>query len=398
MNAPDTSYPGPRLFVVVGTRPEAIKLGPVIGGARSRGWPVCLCSTGQHSELLDAALSSFALVPDIRLGLMRPGQQTEEVLGRAVPALAEAIGRTRPDLVVVQGDTVSAFAGALAAFYRHVPVAHVEAGLRSGQADDPFPEEMHRREIARLADLHFAATQTARHSLLEEGVSAEAVTVTGNSGIDALHLTLAAIDHSAMNTRFEWFDRGRPLVLATIHRRENQDGRLAEIVQGFRRIAMSGRCQLAVTVHPAPRIKAALRTGLAGCPDAVLLDPVDHPTFVWLLTQAALVLTDSGGVQEEAPALGCPTLVLRRSTERPEGIATGNARLVDVTADAIELAVASLLDDAPARRRMAEPASPYGDGCATERILAEIARWWALRAGRTVAGALSGRSLRSARP
>jgi UDP-N-acetylglucosamine 2-epimerase (non-hydrolysing) len=373
--------PAPRLFVVLGTRPEAIKLAPLIHAARRECWPVQMCATGQHRALLDAALADFGLVPDVDLALMRDGQRVEDVVGRALPALRAAIAAAAPDLVVVQGDTASAFAGALAGFYGGIPVAHVEAGLRSGRLDEPFPEEMHRRAIAALATLHFAPTEIARNALLGEGVEAAAITVTGNSGIDALHLSLAAIDAGAMRARFGWRDRSRPLVLATVHRRENHGRRLAEIVAGLRAVAAAGACQLAVTVHPAPEVAAALRAGLGDAPGVVLIDPLDHPAFLWLLGEAALVLTDSGGVQEEAPALGCPALVLRAQTERPEGIAEGNARLVPVAAAAIAHAVLALLRDRRARSRMAEPTLPYGDGRATARIVAAIARWWAVRAG-----------------
>lgn len=373
--------PAPRLFVVLGTRPEAIKLAPVIRAARREHWPVRLCSTGQHRALLDAALADFGLAADIDLALMRDGQRAEDIVGRAVPALGRAIAAADPDLVLVQGDTASAYAGALAGFYRQVPVAHIEAGLRSGRLDEPFPEEMHRRAIAGLATLHFAPTGLAHRTLVAEGVDDAAVTLTGNSGIDALHASLARIDTAAMRARFGWRDRSRPLVLATVHRRENQGVRLAEIVAGLRAVAMADACQLAVTVHPAPGVAAALREGLGGERGVVLIDPLDHPGFLWLLGEAALVLTDSGGVQEEAPALGCPVLVLRAQTERPEGIAEGNARLVPVAAGAIADAVLSLLRDRHARRRMSAPALPYGDGRATGRIIAAIARWWAVRAG-----------------
>jgi len=370
---------GPRLFVVLGTRPEAIKLAPLVHGAGRRGWSVRLCSTGQHRELLDGALAEFGLVPDIELAVMRPGQRAEDVLARALPSLAAAIAQADPDLVIVQGDTVSAFAGALAAFYRGVPVAHVEAGLRSGRADEPFPEEMHRRAIAGLATLHFAATDGAARALRAEGVPDTAIGITGNTGIDALRLSIAASDDAALRAEFGWLDPSRPLVLATVHRRENQGERMRAIVEGLRRIGASGACQLAVTVHPAPPIATALRSRLAGQPGIVLLDPVDHRSFAWLLGRASLVLTDSGGVQEEAPVFGCPVLVLRGRTERPEGLASGNARLLPIDAAAIAATVAALLRDGPARARMSEPQSPYGDGRASARILGAIARWWAVR-------------------
>lgn len=371
----------PRLFAVVGTRPEAIKLAPVVLAARRRGWSVHVCATGQHRRLLDTALAGFGLVPDTDLALMRDGQQVEDVVGRALPRLSAAIAAADPDLVLVQGDTASAFAGALAAFYRGAPIAHVEAGLRSGSLAEPFPEEMHRRAIAKMATLHFAATSGARHALLGEGVDDDAITVTGNTGIDALHVALAAVDEGVMRARFSWRDQSRPLVIATIHRRENQGARLGEVIAGLRAIAASGRCQLAVTVHPAPPIAAPLRDGLGRLPGVVMLDPLEHQAFLWLIGQAALVLTDSGGVQEEAPALGCPTLILRGQTERPEGIVHGVARLVPLAAAAIAGAALGLLADPRARARMSEPALPYGDGRATGRILATIQRWSAVRAG-----------------
>ncbi|PZN92108.1 MAG: UDP-N-acetylglucosamine 2-epimerase (non-hydrolyzing), partial [Alphaproteobacteria bacterium] len=316
--------------VVVGTRPEALKLAPVVMELARRGRRTLLVATGQHRELLDGALAAFGLVPDHDFGIMRAGQAPADVVGALVPVLARCFDELQPAAVIVQGDTASAFAGAQAAVYAQVPLAHVEAGLRSGGAE-PFPEEMHRRAIGQLADLHFAPTVAARAALLAEGVAPQAIHVTGNTGIDALLLMQARLARepalaAALALRFGAIDRRRPLILATVHRRENHGERLAGVLAAV--AALAADAEIVMPLHPSPAVRGPALAALGGLAGVHLLPPLDYAAFVWLMGQASLVLTDSGGVQEEAPALGLPVLVLRDVTERQEGVASGNALLV----------------------------------------------------------------------
>lgn len=355
---------------VAGTRPEAIKLAPVIMELARRGQHPVLVATGQHRELLDGALAAFGLVADHDLAVMRPGQAPADVVGALVPALARLFAAGRPAAVVVQGDTTTAFAGAQAAAYARAPLAHVEAGLRSG-GDEPFPEEMHRRAIAQLADLHFAPTAAARAALVAEGIPAGAIHVTGNTGIDALRAMAARLRSepwlaAAQARRFSEIDSARPMLLATIHRRENHGHRLAAVLAALDQLR--GEAEIVLPVHPHPAVAGPVWRALGQRDNVHLLPPLDYAAFVWLMERATLVLTDSGGVQEEAPALGLPVLVLRAVTERREGLATGNARLVGTETAEIVAAARELLADGQALARMSKAALPYGDGDAARRI------------------------------
>ncbi len=356
--------------IVVGTRPEALKLAPVVLDLARRGRRPLLVATGQHRELLDGALAAFGLAPDRDFGIMRSGQAPADVIGALVPVLARCFDEVQPAAVIVQGDTASAFAGAQAAAYARLPLAHVEAGLRSGDSE-PFPEEMHRRLIGQLADLHFAPTAAARAALLAEGVTPGSVHVTGNTGIDALRLMQARLRGdpalaAALALRFGAVDRRRPLVLVTVHRRENHGGRLAGVLAAV--AALAAEAEIVMPLHPSPAVRAPALAALGGVAGVHLLPPLDYAAFVWLMGQATLALTDSGGVQEEAPAIGLPVLVLRDVTERQEGVASGNARLVGTDGAAIVAAARALLADAGALRRMGEAALPYGVGDASRRI------------------------------
>lgn len=360
-------------MVVAGTRPEAIKLAPLIVELRRRGLPLTVCATGQHRELFDQAMAYFDLVPDIDLALMRPGQSVDGFMARALSLLGPLLRAEQPDMVVVQGDTATAYAAALAAFYAHIPVAHVEAGLRSGDIADPFPEEFHRRQITQIASLHFAPTASAKAALLAEDVAPSRVFLTGNTGIDALHqmtARLAADPRLAepVASRLAVIGGGRRIMLATIHRRENHGAVLDAMIEAVIRLARFGDLDILIPVHPHPRVHDRLRQALGGVANVHLLGPVSYPELIHLLQQARLVLTDSGGIQEEAPALGCPVLVLRRTTERPEGLASGNARLVRPDADAIVEEVRRIVVRNDSHASMANVVSPYGDGRATLRI------------------------------
>ncbi len=355
---------------VAGTRPEAVKLAPVILALRQRGRSTYVVATGQHRELFHETAAGFGIAADCDLAVMQPGQSPADVVGALVPAVTAVCVRIKPAAIIVQGDTASAFAGAQAALYARRPLVHVEAGLRSGNVE-PWPEEAHRRAIAQLADLHFAPTAGAAAALRREGIAAATIYITGNTGIDALLLTKTRLAGdpvlgAAMAQRFAAIDPQRPLLLATVHRRENHGPRLAAIIAALADLAAD--TEIALPVHPSPAVSGPVYAALSGRPGIHLLPPLDYPAFVWLLCRATLALTDSGGVQEEAPALGVPVLVLRHVTERCEGIASGNARLVGTDTADITAVVRALLTDGSAIGRMAKPALPYGIGDASAQI------------------------------
>jgi UDP-N-acetylglucosamine 2-epimerase (non-hydrolysing) len=364
------------IMVVFGTRPEAIKLMPVIEALRRRGVPTRVCVTGQHRELLDGALSAEDLLPDIDLDLMRPDQPVGKLTGRMIVALDRVFASERPDRVVVQGDTATAVAAAQAAYYRGIPVAHVEAGLRTGNLLAPCPEEGNRRMIAAIADVHFAPTPGAAQALRDESVPPDSIFLTGNTVVDALvamqrrltrDATLAGPVRSVLDERGD-----RRLLVVTCHRRESF-GATREIAAALRAIAGRSDVLVALPLHPNPAIRRPLTHALEGTPNIRLLEPLGFAPFVALLSAAHIILTDSGGVQEEAPVLGVPVLVLRDATERSEGVAAGTARLVGTRAQRIVRETCRLLDNPAAHVRMARPHSPYGDGRAAERIADIIA-------------------------
>jgi UDP-N-acetylglucosamine 2-epimerase (non-hydrolysing) len=339
---------------VGGTRPEAVKLSPVILAMRARGRRAVLVATGQHRLLFHQTLAEFGLAADVDLDVAAgtPGA----LLARLVPLLGEVMAEAKPVAVVVQGDTTSALAGALAGGYAQVPVVHVEAGLRTGRTD-PFPEEMHRKLIGQVAALHLAPTAAAARALAAEGVAAADVVMTGNSGIDALLWMASRVQGQAVPPVLGRVDWRRPVVLATVHRRESHGRPLLEILAALE--ALAEEAEILLPVHPHPAVAGPVRARLAGVGGVHLLPPLDYADFVWLMGRASCAVTDSGGVQEEAPALGLPVLVLRRETERREGLVSGHARLVGTDCGAIVAAVREVL---LGRMRLAEPALPYGQG------------------------------------
>lgn len=363
---------------VVGTRPEAVKLAPIVLALKDhpRLAPL-LVSTGQHRELVGAALTDFALAPDIDLDLMQAAQRPLDLLAAALPRLADLIESRRPAAVVVQGDTISALAAAQAAALTGTPLVHVEAGLRSGDVAAPFPEEHNRRLIAQLAGRHFAPTAAARDALLREGIAPDTIEVTGNTGIDALRIIghRAGVGRSGRGSRavLPTLDPARPLLVVTAHRRENHGAPLARIAAALFELAVRDGVEIVLPVHPHPAVRTAFAP-LANIPHIHLVAPLPYPAFISLMRRATAVLTDSGGVQEEAPALGVPALVLRDVTEREEGLATGNARLVGTETAAIVAATRALLDDRTLLARMSEPALPYGSGQAAPLIVASLDR------------------------
>jgi UDP-N-acetylglucosamine 2-epimerase (non-hydrolysing) len=366
-----------KIAVVVGTRPEVIKLAPVVEAIRrTEGLEALLVSTGQHRQMLDQALEAFGLEPDIDLRLMSPIQSLHEVTSRAVSGMREVLDDYRPDRVVVQGNTTTAFAAALAAFYSRVPVAHVEAGLRSGDRHAPFPEEINRRMVDHVADLLFAPTEDAGAVLRAEGFDPGSVHVTGNTVVDALLLVAERLQHHPVAVRGlpEQKLAGKRLLLVTAHGRESFGEAFCEMCVALRRIVADAPD--VVVVYPM-RLDACAngpaRVLLGDHERIVLLEPVDYAQFVALLQRAHLVLTDSGGVQEEAPTFAKPLLVLRDETEWPEGIAAGVASLVGTDADRIYDDTMRLLEDEVAYESMASGINPYGDGHAAERIVAVLA-------------------------
>jgi UDP-N-acetylglucosamine 2-epimerase (non-hydrolysing) len=363
-----------RVLAVIGTRPEAIKMAPVVQelGRRPDRFAVEVCATGQHREMLDQGLALFDIVPDIDLELMAPGQTPSEVAARVLLALEPVLRARRPDWVLVQGDTTTVMAAALCAHHNRLRVGHVEAGLRSFDRANPFPEEMNRVVADHVSDLHFAPTAGARDNLLREGIAAERIHVTGNTGIDAL-LEVAGRGWEPPPGDPLWeMEGGRRLILVTAHRRENFGAPLAGICQALGVLAGRGDVEVVYPVHLNPQVWEPVHRALAGRAHVHLLAPVDYQRLVWLLQRSALVLTDSGGIQEEAPSLGVPVLVLRTVTERPEGVAAGTARLVGTEAGRIVAEATRLLQDEGARAAMARAVNPYGDGRAAARIAAAL--------------------------
>ncbi|MET8445800.1 non-hydrolyzing UDP-N-acetylglucosamine 2-epimerase [Streptomyces sp. NPDC005209] len=357
-----------RAMLVLGTRPEAIKLAPVARAmADSPQFEPIVVTTGQHREMLHQMLGLLCVDVRIALDVMRSRQQLSELTARLVGELGEVMREQRPDLVVVQGDTTTALAGALAAFYEKIPVAHVEAGLRTGVIDNPFPEELNRSLIGRIARWHFAPTPAAARHLTEEGVPVEQVFTTGNTVIDNLLWVLAE------GTGTSAFRTEAKRILVTLHRRENQGERMRGMGRALTRLAGRGDVEIVLPLHKSPAVRDALLPELDGHAGISLVEPLDYLDFAATLAECDLVLTDSGGIQEEAPSLSKPALVLRTTTERPEAVEVGAARLIGTDPEAIVTWAERLLDDPAEYRRMAGAGNPFGDGRATTRVLAQLA-------------------------
>ncbi|WP_288413998.1 UDP-N-acetylglucosamine 2-epimerase (non-hydrolyzing) [uncultured Sphingomonas sp.] len=363
-----------RILVVFGTRPEAIKLFPLIHGLRAHpGFDTRVVVTAQHREMLDQVMEFAGITPDIDLNIMTAGQSLDGLTARLLDALGPVFDAEQPDRVIVQGDTATAMVAALAAYYRKMPVAHVEAGLRSHDIYHPWPEEVNRKIVGSIADLHFAPTQTAADALLAENVPADRVLVTGNTVIDALHMARERIVAEPQRTQAldELAQRfaGKRIVLVTTHRRENFGGGMENIARAIARIAEREDVSVIFPVHPNPQVRGPMEAILGDNPRVAMIAPQDYPHFVRLLDLCHLVLTDSGGVQEEAPGLGKPVLVMRETTERPEGVMAGTAKLIGSDEDRIVAEVGTLLDDPHAYAAMARAHNPFGDGHASARIV-----------------------------
>ena len=375
-----------RVLFVMGTRPEVIKLAPVIKEMeRSGSLQAAVCVTGQHREMLDQVLKVFSIEPHWDLDLMRHGQDLFGLTAAIITGMKEVLLEANADLVVVQGDTTTAFMAGLAANYKRLPVAHVEAGLRTGDRLNPFPEETNRTLLGVLSQLHFAPTETARDNLLREGIEADAIWVTGNTVIDALiwardrvaegdtdGAVKEAVDAIPGPVR-RALNRGRKVILVTGHRRESFGQDFESICLALKLLAeRNDNIEIVYPVHLNPNVRAPVYRLLEGIERIHLIDPPSYLGFVWLLMRSHIVLTDSGGVQEEAPTLGKPVLVMRRVTERPEGVEAGCAKVVGVQTDTIISECEILLRDPAAYARMSKAANPYGDGTAARQIVAAI--------------------------
>ena len=366
------------VLAIFGTRPEAIKLAPVLKELQScAGFRIRVCVTAQHREMLDQVLGLFHIRPDYDLDLMRENQSLFEVTSRALVELESVLKRERPDIVLVQGDTTTVFVAALAAYYLRVKVGHVEAGLRTGDKYNPFPEEINRRLADTLSDFCFAPTDKARLNLLTEGIPDHRITVTGNTVIDALHMIRNQQSTEAAQVHFEEMFAGqygvpldRRILLVTGHRRESFGPDFESICHGLRRLVEDDEgIRIVYPVHLNPNVRGPVGRILGGVDRVHLIEPLEYGSFVWLMGRCHFVLTDSGGVQEEAPALAKPVLVMRNKTERPEGIEAGTARLVGTDSDTIFQESRRLLDDPETYAVMARAVNPYGDGKASRRIV-----------------------------
>ncbi|MCI2098665.1 MAG: UDP-N-acetylglucosamine 2-epimerase (non-hydrolyzing) [Succiniclasticum sp.] len=362
-------------MTVFGTRPEAIKMCPLVQELRRHPDTLepIVAVTAQHREMLDQVLDLFGIVPDYDLNIMQGGQTLYDVTTRALTGLKEVMEKARPDLVLVHGDTTTTFAGALAAYYLQIPVGHVEAGLRTGNKYSPFPEEMNRKLTGAIADLHFAPTTTSRDNLLRENVDPAAIFVTGNTVIDALATTVQADYRFDDPVVEEALSRHPRLLVMTTHRRENLGEPMRHVYRAVKdALAQCPDVAAVFPVHKNPKVREVVQAELAGQDRVYLTEPMDYQPFANLMSRASVILTDSGGIQEEAPALGKPVLVLRGTTERPEAVAAGTVRLVGTDYDAVRNETLRLLTDRSYYQSMAEAVNPYGDGQACRRIVGFI--------------------------
>ncbi len=362
-----------KILIIFGTRPEAIKLFPVVHALEAAvGLKPVVCVTAQHREILDQVLEIGQITPDFDLDIMQPNQSLDELTSRLLLKIGAVMDEVQPDRVIVQGDTATAMVGAMAAYYRKIPVGHVEAGLRSYNIYHPWPEEVNRKIIGTIADMHFAPTQTSADALTNEAVPEALVHITGNTVIDALHWVTKQIEAkpalaSGLDQLKERF-AGKRIIGVTSHRRENFGGGLENIAGAIADLAKRDDIAMIFPVHPNPNVRAVMDAELKGLDNVAMIEPLDYPHFVHLLGLADIMLTDSGGVQEEAPALGKPVLVMRETTERPEGVEAGTAKLVGTDRKAIVEAANTLLDDPSAYEAMARAHNPFGDGTSSQRI------------------------------
>ncbi len=366
-----------RVLTVLGTRPEAIKFAPVVRALEQAGVDHAVCSTGQHREMLAQVFNVFGLKPDYDLQLMTAGQALGEIAGAAVAAVTRVIAEYKPDLVLVQGDTTTAFAGAAAAFYSRVAVGHVEAGLRTGDLQSPFPEEANRKLIGVVGDWHFAPTVRAQQNLLREGIDTRRILVTGNTGIDALRIVrerlLKDADlRGACEGKFGFLDPSKKLILVTGHRRENFGEGLAQMFHGLKRLSQRPDVQIVYPVHLNPNVKGPAHAALDGIGNVHLIPPVEYHEMIYLMDRSSLIITDSGGIQEEAPSFGVPLLITRDVTERQEAVEAGCAKLIGTDPRKMLPEAIRVLESAAPRVIGAAHHNPFGDGYAATRICATL--------------------------
>lgn len=363
-----------KILVVFGTRPEAIKMAPVVEVLkRTAAFETRVCVTAQHREMLDQVLALFNIQPEFDLNLMQRGQDLTDITARVLIGLRDVYAQWRPDVVLVHGDTTTTMAAALSAYYQRIPVAHVEAGLRTGNLYSPWPEELNRKVAGALSAVHFAPTPQARENLLREGYKPDSIHITGNTVIDALLEVNERIGtDTALSARlasqFPFLNANKRMVLVTGHRRENFGTGFENICAALAKLAKRPEIQIVYPVHLNPQVQEPVNRLLGGLPNVVLIEPQDYLPFVYLMGRSTLILTDSGGVQEEAPSLGKPVLVMRDTTERPEAVEAGTVRLVGTDPEKILGEANILLDDEAAYDAMARSHNPYGDGRAAIRI------------------------------
>lgn len=370
-----------KILIVFGTRPEAIKMAPLVHALKKlpKEFEVIVCVTAQHRQMLDQALGFFGIKPDIDLNLMKSGQTVSALLASALSAISQIIASSSPDVVLVHGDTSTTLAASMAGFFAGVPVGHVEAGLRTYRMMEPFPEEFNRQVVSKIARWNFAPTEGNRQNLLKESFEDSSITVTGNTVIDALFLALEKIDHDPAKVKeitqhltdqlsFDW--KGERFVLVTGHRRENFGDGIQQICEAITVLAKEyPQVHFVYPVHLNPQIQRPVHDLLKGYSNIHLIEPLAYPEFVYLMKHSYIVLTDSGGIQEEAPSLGKPVLVMRDVSERPEAITFGTVKLVGTKSEAIIQGVKELLDSESAYQKMAQQTNPYGDGNACQRII-----------------------------
>ena len=367
-----------KVLFVFGTRPEAIKLCPVVRHMQSRApeFSARVCVTAQHRGLLDQVLEIFGVKPDHDLDIMQPGQTLSQSTARIIAALEPVMLQEKPDMVLVQGDTTSTFCGALSAFYHHVPVGHIEAGLRTWDLHQPFPEEANRVLTGRLTDLHFAATEWSAANLRKEGVASDSILVTGNTGIDAVLQVARELEAGRLDPfTAAPLQPDKKLIVVTSHRRESFGGGVQSLCDALAKLAARGDTQIVFAVHPNPNVRGPVHERLGNNPNIALVDPVSYVPFVDLMRRSYLLLTDSGGIQEEGPSLGKPILVLREKTERPEAVEAGTVKLVGTDTDRILTEAGILLDNPAEYELRAHAHNPYGDGQASPRIADRLLTW-----------------------
>lgn len=364
-----------RVLTVFGTRPEAIKMAPVVNTlAQSQGIDARVCVTGQHRQMLDQVLELFNIKPDFDLDVMKPGQDLTDLTSNVLTGMRNVFNHWHPDWVLVHGDTTTTLATSLAAFYKKIPVGHIEAGLRTGNIYSPWPEEMNRRIASAICTIHFAPTEIAKANLIREGVNPNAIKMTGNTVIDALLDVVHRVrsEESIVNgmaQRFQFLDKTKKLILVTAHRRENFGDGFLNICAGIEQISLRDDVQIVFPLHLNPNVQEPVRRLLGNNSNIFLIDPLDYLPFVYLMDKAYLILTDSGGIQEESPSIGKPVLLMRDTTERPEAVSAGTVKLVGANSEMISSETNLLLDDTTEYQRMSHSRNPYGDGKASDRIV-----------------------------